>query len=100
MKRQRDRLEAELADLERRNTVADQEGEVDAIVDRLWRLDQELQDATPARLRELLGRMVQRIELKFELIPRGKRVECKAAGGMVLVHPASIYGSANRGDMI
>jgi hypothetical protein len=98
LRRQRDRLTAELASLERHDDI-DLDAEADAAVDRLWRLDQELQHADPARLRELLARMVQRIELRFEHVQRGKRLECPAAGGSVILHPAEdIFCCVNRGD--
>ena len=72
--RERDRLGAELVALED-HAPADLEADVEATVDRLWTLADELGKANPARLRELVRRMVARIDLWFDAKQIGPRVE-------------------------
>ena len=94
-----ERAAAELSRTEAARRPIDLDAEADAVVDRLWGLGEELQQADPARLRELLRRMVERIELRFKHVPKGKRVECPLTGGEIRLHP-EFFCSVNRGDRI
>ena len=87
MRRERQRLAAELEVLDRPQKPLDLESEVEAAVDRLWTLAEELGHAEPARLRELIRRMVARIELHFDHIQRGPRVECPLSRGISTYGP-------------
>jgi site-specific DNA recombinase len=101
MKRERDRLAAELQQLEASPAPVDLEAEADAVVDKLWTLAEELQNAEPARLRELIRRMVARIDLWFDHVPKGNRVECPLSRGMIELRPDQIsYRLVSRGDWI
>ncbi len=62
-------------------------------------LAEELQNAEPARLRELIRRMVARIDLWFDHVPKGNRVECPLSRGMIELRPDQIsYRLVSRGD--
>jgi site-specific DNA recombinase len=99
MKRERDRLAAELEQLVASAKPVDLEAEADAVVDKLWTLADELQHADPARLRELVRRMVARIDLWFDRVPKGNRVECPLSRGVIELRPDEIsYRLDNRGD--
>jgi hypothetical protein len=99
MKRERDRLAAELQQLEASTAPVDLEAEADAVVDKLWTLAEELQNAEPARLRELIRRMVARIDLWFDHVPKGNRVECPLSRGMIELRPGQVsYRLVSRGN--
>ena len=99
MKRERDRLAAELEQLEASVAPMDVEAEADAVVDKLWTLADELQRADPARLRELIRRMVARIDLWLDHVPKGNRVECPLSRGVIELRPDEIsYRLDSRGD--
>jgi site-specific DNA recombinase len=101
MKRQWQRAEAELAAAQAARRPLDIEAEAEAAVDRIWRLGEELSNAAPARRREVLRRMVSRIELRFDHVQRGKRLECPFRQGMIRLRTdGEIFGSVNRGDWI
>jgi hypothetical protein len=101
MRRERERLARELDDLEQPRDPADIEAEVEAAVSRLWTLAEELGQADPARLRELIRRMVARIELHFDHIQRGPRVECPLSKGTIDLRPDPIlFRLVSRGDWI
>ena len=66
---------------------------------KLWTLGDELEKAAPARVRELFQRFVERIELRFDQIPRGKRMECRFASGEIHMNQ-SMFPIVSRGDRI
>jgi hypothetical protein len=62
-------------------------------------LADELNHAEPSRLRKVIRRMVNRIELWFDRVPHGKRVECPLSKGTIALRPDHIFfGQASRGD--
>jgi hypothetical protein len=75
---------------------------VDAMADRLWRLGEEMANADPARRREVFRLLVDRIELRFDQIQKGKRTECPLNSGEIHLKTGegSIFGSVSRGDRI
>ena len=86
MRRQRDRLVTELSDMDQ-HQPADIEGEVEAAVNRLWTLADDLDQAEPSKLRELFDRMVKRIDLWFERVPQGKRFIHELVRGTIELYP-------------
>jgi DNA invertase Pin-like site-specific DNA recombinase len=99
MRVERDRVAAELASLE----AAGQASDLDELADRkaraLWTLGQELGSADPARLREILRSVVDRIELHFGRIEKGTRVECPFSHGIIRLRPDPIMlGPEHRGE--
>ena len=58
--------------------------------------------AEPARRREVFRQMVERIELRFDKIQRGKRTECPLRSGEIHLRTGQdgIFGCVNRGDTI
>lgn len=101
LRRQRDRLADELSRAEAVTDPGDIEAQADMLVERLWTLGEELQSAEPCRLRELLHRLVGRIELWFDHVPRGQRVECPLARGTIdLRQDRALFGLDSRGDRI
>ncbi len=101
MRKQRDRVAAELAATE---SIADHgqlEQMADAAVDRLWSIAEEFDTAPAPRMRQLLSEMVERVDLYFDSIPKGKRVECPLSKGVAtLRRDSQIFGVDNRGDRI
>jgi hypothetical protein len=79
--------------------VLDLEAEADTLVDRLWTLTEELQNAPPTRMRELVHQMVPRIDLRFDRKQQGRRTIYPFAGGKVYLRPDPVlYRLVNRGD--
>ena len=70
MRREQERVAEQLQALERRGKPADIEAEAEKAAKRLLSMEQELDLAPPARLRELLGRMVGAVNLFFDHVPR------------------------------
>ena len=99
LKRQRDHLQAELkaGKAAEEPTGTDQ---IEALVGRLWRLGEEMEQAEPARRREVFRLMVSRIDLRFDKVQRGKRTECPLRSGEIHLRTDAdgIFGSVNRGD--
>jgi hypothetical protein len=97
MKKDRERLLTGLRSAEIACGPVDVESEARARVERLWTLTEEIQEADPARVRELLRNLVSRIELHFEHVQRGKRLECPFSHGEIQLNPA-MFSCASRGD--
>ena len=98
IRRERDRLGAELVNLED-HAPADLEADVEATVDRLWTLADELGKANPARLRELIRRMVSRIDLWFDAKQIGPRVKRPFSKGCIDLRPDPLFFRlVSRGD--
>jgi site-specific DNA recombinase len=104
LRKERDQLAAELATLDRASTkpakATDRDAEVNAIVDRVWTLADDLQKADPARVRELFNRLVESVELWFGTVPRGNGAVHPLANGIVHLRPDRIFKVVNRGDRI
>jgi DNA invertase Pin-like site-specific DNA recombinase len=99
VRRQRDRLAGELARADAATEHVDVDAVADRIVSRLSGLADELETAPPDRMRELLRRLVGRIELWFDHVPRGKRVECPLSRGSIeLRQDRVLFGLDSRGD--
>ena len=100
LKRQRDHLQDALRAAERATTPVDAIAEVDAAVGRLWRLGEELATAEPSRRREVFRQFVDRIELRFDKVQKGKRTECPLKSGEIHLRTGegTIFGSVSRGD--
>lgn len=101
LRAQRDRLADDLERL----TAASGKGKatsLDAKVEAMWRLANEISRAEPARVREVLRRMVERIDLSFARVPKGGRVFYPLASGTIAYRPdGEIYSRpVNRGDWI
>ena len=100
LRRERDRLAGDLAELER-TEAGDVEAEADAAADRLWNLAEELTKAKPARLREIVHRMVARIELHFGQVKKGTRIERPFSNGTIDLRPDPVLSKlVSRGDWI
>ena len=98
LRRDRDRMASELTALSETDPV-DLESEVEATVDRLWRLADELEKPDPARLRELIRRMVVRIDLWFDAKQNGPRVERPLSKGCIDLRPDPLlFKLVSRGD--
>ena len=100
LRKERDRLARELSEWEP-TPVTDLEAKADALVDRLWRLRKELENAPSTRMRELVHQMVTRIDLRFDRKKQGRRTIYPFAGGIVHLRPDPVlYRLVNRGDWI
>jgi DNA invertase Pin-like site-specific DNA recombinase len=101
MKREREQLERQLQDAKQAGAPRDITEEARRIVEQVLTLDQELGAAPPARVRELLRRAVGRVNLWFEHVQRGKRVECPLVRGeIVLRRDPLFFGLVSRDDRI
>ena len=102
LKRQREHLNDELRAAESAAEPKDMEGQVEALVARLWALGEDMAKAEPARRREVFRLLVDRIELRFDRVPRGKRTECPLQSGEIHLRTGegTIFGSVSRGDRI
>ncbi len=99
-RRERDRLAAELADQEPSRRKSDIDAEADAVLAELNQLSTGLNEKDdPGTIRDVLQRMVTRIDLTFDHIPRGKRIECPMSKGTIhLRQDLNIYTLKSRGD--
>lgn len=100
IRRERDRLSGELAELEQQRPE-DVETAAKESADRLWMLAESLQQAKPAKLREILSRIIARIDLHFERKEKSTRVEGPFSFGILHLRPDSVLCSlVSRGDWI
>lgn len=100
LRKERDRLADRLTEARpiRRD---DLEAQADALVDRLWTLTQELGEAPPPRLREIVRRMVSRIDLRFRQEKWGRKTVSRFDAGEIVLRPDSdLYKLVSRGDWI
>ncbi len=93
LKRERDRLKAELGVLSQRKTRSRPEAdrEVEQAMHALDELQGTLDGAEPAELRELLREFVSEIVLRFEHETRGKRRTARFVDGEVLLRPQTSH---------
>lgn len=78
--------------------AVDADAEADRLARKAWALAEELQQADPDRVRELLRQSIDRVELSFTATQQGKRQKYLATGGKVVFRELS--GFANRGGRI
>ena len=98
IKRERDQVAAELQQAELAAKPLDVTKSARQLARKAWTLADELQKAEPARLRELLQRAVERVELSYTVKQRGKKREYHPTSGKVVFRELS--GFASRGDRI
>ncbi len=91
LRRERDRLAVQIKAVDRTESV-DIEADVKAALDKMWTLADEIDTAEPARLRELIRRMVSRIELYFDTNPKGNRVERPFSKGFFTLREEYLSG--------
>jgi site-specific DNA recombinase len=98
MKRQRGHVQDELKAAELAERPKDVDAVVEAAVGHLWRLGEEMAGAEPVRRREVFRHFVDRIDLRFDKIQRGKRTECPLRSGEIHLRTGQggIFGSVNR----
>jgi site-specific DNA recombinase len=82
---QRDKLQAVMESLgaPKRQEAGDLEAKVDRAMDMLHRLQEALHKADPARLREVIGHMVAKVECWFEHVRKVKRTDCELSRGLI-----------------
>ncbi len=97
MKRDREQIEQQLKRIQKPPAI-NIEKQIKQLADKVWSLMDELQKAEPARVRELLQRAIDRVELSFTARQQGKRRTYHATGGKVVFRGLS--GFASRGDWI
>jgi len=104
LKRQRDHPQKELqaAEVPKQTKRDGNAVAINAAVNRLWRLGEDMALAETARRREVFRLLVNRIELRFDKVQRGKRTECPFRSGVIHLRTEGegIFGSVNRGDRI
>lgn|GEM_PF-2606423 len=100
LKRQREHVQGALRAAQVVMKPTDEVGEVDAAVDRLWRLGEELSKAEPARRREVFRLLVERIEQRFDQVKQGKKVICPLQSCEILLGTGegTMFFSVSRGD--
>lgn len=98
LKRQRENVATALRAAEASTKPINVAGEVDAVVARLWRLGEELGNASPARRREVFRLFIDRIELRFDHVQQGKKTKCPLQSGEIYLRTGedSIFGSVKR----
>ena len=90
----------ELAEL-KYDAICRMEAIVNAATDRLWSLAEDVEEAAPAKVRELVRQMVSRIDLYFDHVKKGTRVECPFSHGTITLRADPLlYRLVNRGDWI
>lgn len=72
MRKDHKRLSDELAAIAQ-IAPADIDQEAEALVDRLWSLEKEINSVEPSRLREVFKRMLVRVDLWFEQTMEGEK---------------------------
>jgi hypothetical protein len=100
MRRERDRLSGELGEIERSEAI-DVEVEVEDRAKRVWSLGAEIARAKPAGIREVIGRMVSRIDLFFGTVEKRTRTEHPFERGVIELRPDAalcLFNSVSRGD--
>jgi site-specific DNA recombinase len=102
LKRQRDYLADQMKATSSNVKTKDRDSRIEAVIARLWRLGEDMVKAEPARRREVFRQMVDRIELRFDKVKKGKRVECPLLSGEIYLRSASgeMSSCVNRGDRI
>jgi DNA invertase Pin-like site-specific DNA recombinase len=101
MKRQRQHVQQELQRAESVSKPQDVSAAVDAVSSRLERLGKDIAAAELSRRREVFRQLVDRIELRFDHVQRGKRLECPVVSGEITMRDEGpIFGSVSRDDRI
>jgi hypothetical protein len=100
LRRERDRLAADLDAAEHRG-AGDTEADIEAALSELWTLADGLDSDDPATLREVIRRLVSRIDLYFDAKQNGPRVERPLSKGVIDLRPeAAAFKLDCRGDWI
>ena len=77
----------------------DLESQIQAAMDRFWRLDADVDKANPLKLRELVNQIVCRIDLHFDHVRKGNSVECPSSRRVITLRPAPVLcGHVHRGN--
>lgn len=102
MKRQREHVADQIRLLATLSGPMEVDQQVDQVIDRLNRLGDDLQSVNVARRRAVFSELIERIELRFDKIQRGKRIECPLQSGLIRVRTGegSVFGTVSRGDRI
>jgi site-specific DNA recombinase len=102
LKRQREHVQAALRGMQSQSRTRDLEAEIEAAVAHLWRLGEEIGGAEPSRRRAVFRELVDRVELRFDRVARGKRTGCPLKSGEIYLRTGEggIFGSVSRGDRI
>lgn len=99
MKRERERVQCELQQSELAAAPVAVDVEAKRVAAKLWTLADELDKADPARVRELFKQFVSRIDLRFDHVQRGKRMECPFSKGEITLNQA-MFPIVSRGEPI
>jgi DNA invertase Pin-like site-specific DNA recombinase len=91
MREERKRLAKELAASTKGDNAVDVEAMAEAAIDRLWTLSAEFEKANPAQLKELLRRIVSKVELFFDEHRTAQRTFYRCVRGIVQLQPAATY---------
>lgn len=102
LKRQRDLAREQLQAIETANGPTIATDEAETTIARLGRLKQDFLNGEPACLREFYRELIERIELRFEKKPRGKRTEYPLQSGLIFLRTGEggSFGSVSRGGGI
>jgi hypothetical protein len=87
---ERDGIACQLEAMENSEDL-DIEAETEATLQQLWSIGEELKSAPLPRLRELLRRMVARIDLEFGRKEKGTRVERPFSKGTIDLRPDQVF---------
>jgi hypothetical protein len=99
MKRERVAVQRELQRAEVDSKEVDVDATARAAAAKLWTLADELDKADAARVRDVFQRFIDRVELRFDHVQRGKRVECPFAYGEITLNEA-MFPIGSRGERI
>ena len=84
---ERDRVKAGLAQAGKTTHTEDLDAEAERIAGRLWTAGKKLQSTDPAELREMLHRLVDRIDCRWKRNPRDQRARYELIRGDVQLQP-------------
>ena len=101
-RKERDRVAGELARAAEQAKPLDIDAEVEATVQAAWTLSAELENADPARLREMFRRMVESIDCYFEqeIAPKGRKLSRFSKGIITLRNRSELSQVVSRDDRI
>ncbi len=102
LKRQRDHARDQLRSIEAASGPTTVMDETELVVARLGRIKSDMENAEPARRREAYRELIDKIELRFEKTPRGKRTECPLQSGVIHLRTGEggLFGCVSRGVRI
>jgi len=93
-------LAGELDDIERTDCDANLDAQAEQILESLWTMHAGLEyGGDPSRRRELLRRVIDRIDLHFDSVQKGKRSSHPCSKGDIhLRHDPRFFGHVSRGE--